>query len=106
MLRFSARIGVSRRGRRQRSLLIAVATGIGDAKIMLRVLIEIFSRDTVVPDPGFPCERDVALENLSGTATYPYIRAVAVEGLVALRCPLLLLRWPVAAKATARWTLI
>ena len=105
MLGFSARIGVSRRGRRHRSLLIALATGIGDAEIMLRVLIEIFSRDTVVPDRGFPCERDVALENLSGAAAYPYIRAVAVEGLVALRCPLLRLRWPIAAKATARWTL-
>ena len=105
MLRFSDCLGVGGRGRRRRPLLIAVAAGIGDAEIMLGMLIEIFSRDTVVPDRGFPCERDVALENLSGAAAYPYIRAVAVEGLVALRCPLLLLRWPVAAKATAWWTL-
>ena len=102
MLRLSARLGLRRR---RRPLLIAVAAGISDAKIMLCVLIEIFSRDTVVPDRGFPCERDVALKNLSGAAAYLYVRTVAVEGLVALRCPLLLLRWPIAAKAAAWWML-
>ena len=72
---------------------------------MLRVLIEVFSPDTVVPNRGFPCERDVALKNLIGIAADPYVWAGAVTGLVALRCPLLLLKWPVAAKAAAWWTL-
>jgi hypothetical protein len=102
VLRFSARLGVSRR---RRPLLIAIAAGIGDAKIMLCVLIEIFSRDTVVPDRGFPCERNIAFKNLIGAAADPYVWAVAVEGLVALRGPLLLLKWPVAAEAAAWWTL-
>ena len=72
---------------------------------MLRVLIEVFSPDTVVPNRGFPCERDVALKNLIGIAADPYVWAITVKGLVALRCPLLLLKWPVAAKAAAWWTL-
>ena len=85
MLSFSARSGIRRRGRRRWALLSAIAVRIGNAEIVLGVLIEIFRSDTVVPDRGFPRERDVAFKDLIGAAADPYVWAVAVEDLVALR---------------------
>ncbi len=92
--------GIGRGGRR-RPLLIAVAGGVGDAEVVLGVLIEIFDGDTVIADRSFPCERDVPLENLMGGTADSHVGAIAVEGLASLWRSLLLRKWPVAVIATA-----
>jgi hypothetical protein len=51
---------------------------------VLGVLIEIFRSDAVVADSGFPCEGDVALEYLMGTAADLDVGAVAVEEVISL----------------------
>jgi hypothetical protein len=50
----------------------------------------------------FPGESDVPLEYLIGAAADFEVRAGAVEGLISLRCSVLLLKWPLAAKTPAR----
>ena len=99
LLIFACR-GIGRGGRR-RPLLIAVAAGVGDAEIVLGVLIEIFDGDTVIADRSFPCERDVPLENLMGATADFDVGAIAVEGLASLWRSLLLREWPVAVIAPA-----
>jgi hypothetical protein len=49
--------------------LIALAARIGDAQIVLGVLIETFRSNAVAADSGFPCESNVPLEYLMGTPT-------------------------------------
>ena len=89
------------RGGRRRPLLIAVTAGVGDAEVVLGVLIEIFDGDTVIADRSFPCERDVPLENLMGATADSHVGAIAVEGLASLWRSLLLRKWPVAVIALA-----
>jgi len=89
------------RGSRRRPLLIAVTAGVGDAEVVLGVLIEIFDGDTVIADRSFPCERDVPLENLMGATADFDVGAIAVEGLASLWRSLLLREWPVAVIAPA-----
>ena len=96
--------GIGRGGRR-RPLLIAVTAGVGDAEVVLGVLIEIFDGDTVIADRSFPCERDVPLENLMGATADFDVGAIAVEGLASLWRSLLLRKWPVAVIAPAGWAL-
>jgi hypothetical protein len=103
LLIFACR-GIGRGGRR-RPLLIAVAAGVGDAEVVLGVLIEIFDGDTVIADRSFPCERDVPLENLMGATADFDVGAIAVEGLASLWRSLLLREWPVAVMAPAGWAL-
>ena len=97
----SVRHGISRRGRPRRSpLLSALAVRTRDAEIVLGVLVEIFRGDGVAANRGLAREGNVALKNLVGAAADSYVGAVAVEGLVALRCSLLL--WLVSVVAPAR----
>jgi hypothetical protein len=66
---------------------------------VLGVLIEIFRRNAVVADRGFPREGDVPLEYLMGTPADLGVGAVAVDGLISLERSLGLLVWPVAVIA-------
>ena len=54
----------------------------------------------IAANRGLARKADVALKNLVGAAADSYVGAVAVEGLVALRCSLLL--WLVSVVAPAR----
>jgi hypothetical protein len=93
------------RGRPRRCpLLVALAAGAVDAKIVLRVLAEIFGSNSIVGDCGFAREGDVALEYLMGAAADLDVGAVAVECLIVLRTSRRLLEWPVAIIAPG-WTL-
>jgi hypothetical protein len=97
----SVRHGISRRGRpRYSPLLSALAVRTRDAEIVLGVLVKILRGNRIAANRGLACEGDVALKNLVGAAADPYVGAVAVKGLVALRCSLLL--WLVAVVAPAR----
>jgi hypothetical protein len=99
--------GISRRGRPRRSpLLSAFAVRTRDTEIVLGMLVQIFRGDGIAANRDFARERDVALENLVGAAADLHARAIAVEDLVTLRCPLLLrLDWPITVIASARWAL-
>jgi hypothetical protein len=99
--------GISRRGRLRRSpLLSALAVRTRDTEIVLGMLVQIFRGDGIAANRGLPRERDVALEDLVGAAADLHARAIAVEGLVTLRRPLLLrLDWPITVIASARWAL-
>jgi hypothetical protein len=100
----SVRHGISRHGRPRRSpLLIAITVRTCDAEIVLGMLVEIFRGDGVAANRGLPREGNIALKNLVGAAADSYIGAVAVEGLVALRCSLLLSL--VSVVAPAWWAL-
>jgi hypothetical protein len=72
---------------------------------MLSMLMEIFRGYGVAADCRFPGEGDVALKYLISAAADFEVGAVAVEGLISLRCSVLLLEWPLAVKAPA-WALI
>jgi hypothetical protein len=94
----SVRHGISRRGRpRYSPLLSALAVRTRDAEVVLSVLVKIFRGNRIVANRGLAREADVALKNLVGAAADLHARAVAVEGLVALRCSLLLWLVPVVA---------
>jgi hypothetical protein len=93
---------IGRRARPRRPLLIAIAARIGDAEIVLGMLIKIFRRNGVPSNRGFSREGNISLENLVGAAADLYIGAIAVDGLISLWRPLLLLEWPVAVIAAAR----
>jgi hypothetical protein len=92
--------GIGRGGRRA-PLLIAVMAGVGDAEVVLGVLIVILDGDTVIADRSFPCERDVPLKNLMGATADFDVGDIAVEGLASLWRSLLLWEWPVAVIARA-----
>jgi hypothetical protein len=96
--------GISRRGRPRRGpLLSTLAVRTRDTEIVLGMLVQIFRGDGIVANRGLARERDVPLEDLVGAAADLHARAIAVEDLVTLRCPLLLrLDWPITATASAR----
>jgi hypothetical protein len=75
--------------------------GVGDAEVVLGVLIVILDGDTVIADRSFPCERDVPLKNLMGATADFDVGDIAVEGLASLWRSLLLWEWPVAVIARA-----
>jgi hypothetical protein len=101
----SVRHGISRRGRpRYSPLLKALAVRTRDAEIVLGVLVEILRGDGVTANRGLAREANVALKNQVGATADSYIGAVAVKGLVTLRCSLLL--WRVSVVAPARRALI
>jgi hypothetical protein len=93
---------IGRRARPRCSLLIALAVRVGDAEIVLGVLIEIFRRDPVVGYRRFPREGNVPIEYLMGAPPDLDVGAIAVEGLISLRRSLGLLEWPAAVIAPAR----
>ena len=66
------------------------------------MLIEIFRRDAVITDYGFPREGDVALKYLMGAAADLDVGTVAVECLIVLRNSRRLLERPVSVIAPAR----
>jgi len=66
------------------------------------MLIEIFRRNAVITDYGFPREGDVALKYLMGAAADLDVGAVAVECLIVLRTSLRLLKRPVSVIAPGR----
>jgi hypothetical protein len=72
-------------GPRRRPLLIALAAGVVDAKIVLRVLVEILGGNSIVARRRFPCQGDVTLEYLMRAAADLDFGAVAVECLIVLR---------------------
>lgn len=64
---------------------MALALRIHDPKIMLGVLIQVFRRDAVAAGLRLARQGDIALEHLIRAAANLYARAVAVEGLLAVR---------------------
>ena len=75
-----------RRGQpRRHPLLMTLAARVVDAKIVLGVLIEIFSGNAIVAGRRFAGESEVALKYLIGVAADLDGRAVAVECLIVLR---------------------
>jgi hypothetical protein len=65
--------------------LAAIAVRIGNTKIVLGVLIEVFSGNWIATCLRLPCERDISLEDLPGATTNPDSGAVALKVLAALR---------------------
>ena len=82
--------------------MAAVAARVGDAEIVLGVLIEIFRRDAVAARRSFTRKRDISFEYLVGAAADFDVRTVAVEGLIPLGRSLLLLKWPATIIPVAR----
>jgi hypothetical protein len=75
---------IGRRGRPRCSLLIALAVRIGDAQIVLGMLIEIFRGDAVAADRGLPREANVPLKYLIGAPPNLHIGAAAFEEAISL----------------------
>ena len=87
----SVRYGISPCGPLWYNPLLSVpALHTRDAEIVLGVLVKIFRGDPIAADRRLARKADVALKNLVGAAANSHIGAAAVEGLVALRCSLLL----------------
>jgi hypothetical protein len=95
-------VGVGRCGPRRRPLLIAFAARVIDAKIVLRVLVEILGGNAIAARCGFACQGEVALEYLVGAAADLDAGPVAVECLIVLRVSRLLSEWAICVKAAAR----
>ena len=78
-------LDIGRCGRpRRRPLLIALATRIINAKIVLCVLVEILGGDSIAARRRFACQGEVALGYLVSAATDLDVGSVAVECLIAL----------------------
>jgi hypothetical protein len=65
-------------------LRIALAPGVADPEIVLGVLIEILGGNPVAAHRRFPCQGDIAFEDLPRGATDSDIRAVAFKSLIGL----------------------
>lgn len=95
--------GIGGRSRARRTLRDVVAAGIGDAEVVLGVLVEVLCGDRVAADRSLAREGNVALEELMRAAANSDAGTVAVEGLAALRRSLLLwLEGPVGVIGSAR----
>ena len=81
----AAHLEIGRRRRARLAVLLALALRIHDAKIMLGVLVQVFRRDAVAARLRLARHRDIALEHLICVAAYLDARAVALEGLGAVR---------------------
>src|SRR6185312_6224889 len=90
-------LGIGGRHRPRRTHRAGFAIRLHDAEIVLRMLIEVFRRDSVARGRGFAGKRDIALEHLIGVAANFDARPVAVEGLRAIRWA----RSPVVVGVTA-----
>src|SRR5216683_7567987 len=86
----------------RRPLLIALAARVIDAKIVLRVLIEILGGNSIAARCRFACQGEVALEYLRGAAADLDVGPVAVECLIFLRDSRLLSKRAICVKAAAR----
>ena len=78
---------IGRRHRARRPVRTAFAIGIHDAKIVLRVLIEVFGGDPVAAGGRFARQGHVAFENLVGVAANFYVWTITVESLNPMRHP-------------------
>ena len=97
------RLDVGRCGRlRWRPLLIAFAARVINAKIVLRVLIEILGGNSIVIRCRFARQGEVALEYLVGAAADLDVGPFAVESLIVLRVSRLRVKRAICVKATAR----
>jgi hypothetical protein len=96
-----AHFEIGRRCRPGRTLALALAGQIHQPEIMLGVLIEVFRRDPVAAGLRLPRQCDIPLEDLIGVATNLYARAIAVEGLDAVRRarPVVVVLWTATAAA-------
>jgi hypothetical protein len=72
-----------------------------DAKIVLRMLVEILGDNSIASCRRFACQTEVALEYLVGAAADLDVGPVAVERLTVLRDSRLLSKRPICIKATA-----
>jgi hypothetical protein len=73
-----------------------------DTQIVLRVLIVIFSSDSVITPRRLLCKCEVALVYLPSASSDALAGTMAVERLIALWSSRLLLGWPVCIEAAAR----
>ena len=97
----SVRYGISPCGPLWYNPLLSVpALHTRDAEIVLGVLVKIFRGDPIAADRRLARKADVALKNLVGAAANSHVGAVAVEGVVALRCSVLL--WLIFVVAPSR----
>ena len=83
-------------------MLIALAARVVDAKIVLRMLVEILGGDSIAARRRFACQGEVALEYLVGAAADFDVGPVAVERLTVLRDSRLVSKRAICVKATAR----
>ena len=83
-------------------VLIALAARVIDAKIVLRMLVEILGGNSIVARCRFACQGDVSLEYLVGAAADLDVGPVAVECLIVLRDSRLLSKRAICVEATAR----
>ena len=94
-------LDVGRGGRARRlPLLIALAARVIDAKIVLRVLVEILGGNSIAIRRSFACQGEVVLEDLMGAAADFDVEPVAVERLTVLRDSRLLSKRAICVKAT------
>ena len=86
----------------RRPLLIALAARVINAKIVLRMRVEIPGGNAIAARCGFACQGEVALEYLVGAAVDLDVGPAAVECLIVLRDSRLLSKRAICIKATAR----
>ena len=72
------------------------------AKIVLRMLVEIFGGNSIATRCRFVCQGEVTLEYLVGAAADLDVGPVAVECLIGLRVSRLLSKRAICVKAAAR----
>ena len=76
-----------------------ITTLIVDAEIVLRVLVVIFSGNSVVASCRFLRKREVTLVHLGGASSDALTRGMTVEDLIVLWPARLLVGWPVCVEA-------
>ena len=81
---------------------MALAARVIDAKVVLRMLIEILGGNSIAARCRFACQGEVALEYLVSAATDLDAGSVAVEYLIVLRDSRLLVKRAIWVKAAAR----
>jgi hypothetical protein len=96
-----ADLKIGRRHRARWRVRTAFAVGIHDAKIVLGMLVQVFSGNPIAAGSRLACQRDVPLEYLIRIATDLDVRTVAVESLDPIRQPraIMMMIIPVAASA-------
>src|SRR5439155_199686 len=80
-------VDIGRGGRPRVAVALPLAGRVHEAEVMLGMLIGVLRRGPVAARLGLAGQRDVALEDLVGVAANFDVRAVAVEGLRAMRRP-------------------
>ena len=81
------RLQIGRRHRSWRPVWAAFAIRVHDAEIVLRVLVEVFGRNTVAAGGCFAGQRYVAFKDLICAAANFYVWTIAIESLNSVRQP-------------------